>query len=227
MSETNTAMEIIRDTLTRTIDSIPKWPVCPIHLPRVIDPRCFGSIADEVLSTFVASGSTFSGCQAYCQTHKSRNDSRDAVLALFNNEHTPDITEFRDLVSKATLIIREAYKIYPIAFELRSVWQTRFSCHINTNVYVSLPTSDAFAMHKDPHQVFAVQLAGSKRWRFSTNQSGLLDDSGSVRSNPDSELFCQEGDVLFIPKGTPHCAKADELSVHVSISIEENTPSHD
>lgn len=229
MSETDTAMKIIRDKLTRMIDSIPRWPVCPIHLPRVVDPRCFGCIVGDVLSAFVVSGSTFSGCQAYSQTHKSRDYSRDAVLALFKNEHTPDITDFRDLVGRFTLIMREAYKIFPIAFELRSVWQSRFSCHINTNVYVSLPTSDAFAIHKDPHHVFAVQLAGSKRWRFSTNQSGQLDDSGSgsVSSNSDSELLCQEGDVLFIPKGIPHCAKANELSVHVSISIEEHMPSHD
>jgi hypothetical protein len=227
MSETNTAMGIISDTLTRTIDSIPRWPVRPIHLPGVADPRCFGCIADEVLFAFVASGNSFSGCQAYSQAHKSRDDSREAVLALFRSENPPDKADFRDLAGRFTLIMREAYKILPIAIELRSAWQSRFSCHINTNVYLSLPTSDAFTNHKDPHHVFVVQLAGSKRWQLSSNQSGQNDDSGTRHGNSGSEIICQEGDVLFIPKGTPHCAKAEELSVHVSISIEEDMPSHE
>lgn len=73
ISETisRTTSGIIRDTLTRTIDSIPRWPRCPIHRTQVFDPRYFGSIAHEVLSAFIAFGNSFLGCQAYSQAHKA------------------------------------------------------------------------------------------------------------------------------------------------------------
>jgi hypothetical protein len=220
----NTRSDTIRLALAHAIDSIPRWPLYSLHIPGVLDPQCFGSVLDSVMATFVASGSSYTGCQAYADVHKSRDDSRKAVLALFAGQNVPTASEFLQLATTCTLIIREAYKILPIARELRNVWKSRFSCHINTNLYLSSPTSDAFPLHQDPHHVCALQLVGSKQWWLC---AGERSEVPHIQTNQSTEALCQPGDMLFIPKGTLHRAKAADISVHVSISVEEQVLSRE
>lgn len=213
--------EINYIALTRAIDSILPWPLEPVHMPGVLKPQSLDSIPEVVISAFMSLGKTCLGFQAFLCTHKSRDDSREAIIELFNRQKSPTADDFLELRSTSTLIIREAYKFLPFANNLRNVWLKRFSCHINTNVYASSPSSDAFPWHKDPHHVFALQLAGTKRWWLSKEHDGDFtrhSDQGAI------EITSQIGDILFIPKGVPHRAQAAEMSVHISISVEEKAP---
>lgn len=213
--------KINHTALTRAIDSILPWPQGPVHLPGVLEPQSLDSIPEAVMSAFTSLGKTWPGFQAFLCTHKSRDDSRQAILELFNRQEPPNADDFIELMSTSTLIIREAYKFLPFADNLRKVWLNRFSCHINTNIYTSSPNSDAFPWHKDPHHVFALQLAGTKRWWLSKKHAG---DFPQYLDQESTEITSQIGDILFIPKGVPHRAQAAEMSVHISISVEEKAP---
>ena len=203
---------------TQVIDAVPRWPLCPIHISEAFHTFLLETVFDTVIELFVSSGEGYEGCQAYLGTHTSRSDSRNTVTALFGEATPATISSFLHLAATHTLIIREAYKILPFASEVRAVWMSRFSCHINTNLYLSSPSSDAFSLHQDPHHVFALQLSGSKRWHYSCdNDKGM-----GTQTILMTETLCKSGDILFIPKGTPHRAEAVSDSVHISVSIEEH-----
>jgi len=215
----HTIYELDQLSLIQVIDTIPQWPPHPVHVQAGFNPVRFGSVFDSVITTFVKSGADYAGCQAYAGVHKSRNESRETVSTMFTGHNIPSASDFLQLAESCTLIIREAYKIIPFCSEVRNIWISQFPCHINTNLYLSLQTSDAFPAHQDPHHVFALQLTGSKKWYFSTCESSEFHHTQTI---PMTEVLCQSGDILFIPKGISHRAKAVDLSVHLSVSIEED-----
>jgi hypothetical protein len=113
-------------------------------------------------------------------------------------------------------------------------------------IYAS-PNDRGFALHFDAFHVFVCQLVGKKRWRYSATPtvvapiySGKLDAEGEpvwshpregepiaddggrpIAAPPASELeevVLSEGDVLYLPPGTWHEARAIGRSVALSIS---------
>lgn len=76
---------------------------------------------------------------------------------------------------------------------------------VGTNVFVTPPNSQALNAHVDAHQIFVVQLMGTKRW--------LLGDTHQ-------EIVIDAGDVLYLPKGCLHEARTDGVtSIHETLGI--------
>lgn len=97
---------------------------------------------------------------------------------------------------------------------------------IQANAYVTPPTSRGFAVHHDTHDVFVLQTHGSKAWRVyppvvelagpDQPWKGSLGDPGE----PVLEEELRPGDALYIPRGSPHDAEAQEgVSVHITVGI--------
>ena len=104
---------------------------------------------------------------------------------------------------------------------------------VNVKCYYSTP-GYGFNTHFDAHVVTTLQIEGRKRWRFSSEpgvpfptDNAFLDDSGAVRyigrppsslaswevpqvdAHQHGEVVLEPGDVLCLPAGTWHGAKAD------------------
>jgi len=92
-----------------------------------------------------------------------------------------------------------------------------------TNVYFTPPGAQGFNTHHDTHDVFILQLEGSKRWR--TYPSAVQLPLPGQRffwktppSAPSMEFTLRQGDLFYCPRGIPHDARStDEASVHVSL----------
>ncbi len=113
-------------------------------------------------------------------------------------------------------------------------------------VYAS-PDDRGFALHTDAHHVFVLQLSGSKRWWFSRAPAAMAplwgsrvgpkrvaienradvtsvwrDDGGEPIVAPSleelEEVRLDEGDVLYLPPGTWHVARAIGRSLALSVS---------
>lgn len=93
---------------------------------------------------------------------------------------------------------------------------------VNANAYLSAAASKG-ARHFDFHDVFMVQLQGTKRWQVNkpliphpTEQlAGQNDDVGEQLL----DVVLKPGDVLYLPRGFWHeCETGDNASLHLTIS---------
>lgn len=75
---------------------------------------------------------------------------------------------------------------------------------VQANAYLTPAHERGLARHADGHDVFALQLHGSKWWD--------VDGIGDVCMEP--------GDVLYVPSGTHHVAETrDEASLHLTLGV--------
>jgi len=98
------------------------------------------------------------------------------------------------------------------------------SIPFQTNLYLTPPRSQGFRRHYDTHDVFILQIAGSKNWRIygspvelparGRGYSAFKEDSGALSD----KFVLQQGDLLYMPRGWYHEAISDEsTSLHVTL----------
>lgn len=101
---------------------------------------------------------------------------------------------------------------------------------VQANAYATPASARGFAVHHDTHDVFVLQVAGTKRWRIYAplvelplrhqRWSALLGDPGE----PVRDVTLGPGDTLYLPRGWPHEAvtHADD-SLHLTIGLHPPT----
>lgn len=109
-----------------------------------------------------------------------------------------------------------------------------FDAQVGVNVYLTPKGSRTFPVHVDDHDVFVLQVEGEKLWRLhelKQNPVMRLDykedlsftrEWGKERLDTPliAELTLKPGDVLYVPRGMPHCAVArNSTSLHLTVSI--------
>jgi len=125
-------------------------------------------------------------------------------------EHRVAITErLFDLYSEgATLIVNQAHSALPSLNGLCRNLTRELGFPVLANIYITPREVGGFCKHADDHEVLVMQIAGSKRW--------LLD----VQHAPLVEIDLQPGDLLYLPRGLAHAAKAQESdSIHVTLGL--------
>tara|TARA_R110002167_G_scaffold18526_5_gene69287 strand:- start:7412 stop:8578 length:1167 start_codon:yes stop_codon:yes gene_type:complete len=102
-----------------------------------------------------------------------------------------------------------------------------FSCHIQTNTYLTPPAEQGFRTHFDSHDVFILQISGSKDWRL----YGDPEDSpfrgerfrGMTRpaGEPALAFTLNPGDCAYIPRGYYHDAAntGEAPSLHITVGL--------
>jgi ribosomal protein L16 Arg81 hydroxylase len=101
-----------------------------------------------------------------------------------------------------------------------------FSCPFQTNIYLTPPGAQGAKAHYDTHDVFVLQIAGSKKWTIYGTPVGLplpaqdfdstIHELGAVTM----EFELAAGDVAYIPRGVVHDARStDTVSLHVTAGI--------
>lgn len=126
----------------------------------------------------------------------------------------------------ATLIIDYVHKLIPEISQFTSALRYQMGHPVQMNLYCSMPGKQGFKCHYDTHDVFILQIDGTKAWTvFSDTLKFPLKDQKSVDlSPPDSEpvLRCvlRPGDLLYIPRGHWHYAVATEQpSLHLTLGV--------
>ena len=103
---------------------------------------------------------------------------------------------------------------------------------VGANAYVTPPGCQGLAPHHDDVDVWVLHTAGAKAWRvYLPPQAGLArprahsaDLPRDALPPPAMEVTLRPGDVLYLPRGTPHEAVADEgatggeASCHITLS---------
>lgn len=144
------------------------------------------------------------------------------------------IDEVYDLFSRGYSIVlngleRNWHPMSPLIGALGNI----FCADIGINVYLTPEGSRTFSVHIDDHDVFVLQVYGAKDWRLHEfehlpnrrlDYRKDLDFPGYWHRPEDSplleEMRLSEGDLLYIPRGMPHCAVAKDMtSLHITVSI--------
>jgi ribosomal protein L16 Arg81 hydroxylase len=139
-------------------------------------------------------------------------------------DETPDPLRIYKLFDEgATITLRQLQHRVPALARLCRSAERQFSCSFQTNLYFTPANAQGFQTHHDTHDVFILQLAGSKRWQTyePAVQLPLPGQRYYWSTPPDppvKDFILHAGDLFYCPRGTPHDAHAaQEASVHISL----------
>lgn len=118
---------------------------------------------------------------------------------------------YRHYLEGATIVLESLHTYWRPLTDFCRDLEIALGQRLQVNAYITPPGSRGFAAHRDDHDVFVLQVSGSKSW--------LVYD----REDPDSVVIDDElrpGSSLYIPKGWPHEARTgDEASAHLTVGI--------
>ena len=127
----------------------------------------------------------------------------------------------------ATLILDHAHKRVPALADFTWKLQKELGHpSMHANIYCSWPSQQGFKIHFDTHEVFILQIDGTKEWFVfeDTVKYPYRGESPKSYTPPNAEpyIHCvlKPGDLLYIPRGHWHYAIAQEQpSLHVTFGI--------
>jgi ribosomal protein L16 Arg81 hydroxylase len=122
----------------------------------------------------------------------------------------------------ATIIVNDAQKGIRKLAKACIALEQELKISLQSNVYITPPNSQGFTAHYDPHDIFSLQIAGTKDWRIYDSGENLPTKVNPFRETP--KLLCefqrQPGDLLYIPRGVVHeASSSDAATVHVNFSL--------
>lgn len=170
----------------------------------------------------------------------AEQDLREGMLAMADATRSVAPSEFvadsgaidRVAVARlyrrgATIILNQLHQSdIALADFCRSVERV-FSCHVQTNIYLTPPGSQGFHTHYDNHDVFVLQIEGEKTWRLydrpvDAPYRGERFESGRHPvGEPSHSFVLKAGDCAYVPRGLMHDASAsgDTASLHVTCGL--------
>lgn len=135
------------------------------------------------------------------------------------------------LAAGATLVLQALHRTWPPLVRFGSELAVELGHPVQINAYVTPPQNQGFAPHYDTHDVFVLQIAGTKRWRIHEpvlpdplphqTWDGRRDQvRARAAQDPVIDTLLEPGDALYLPRGFLHSAVAQgELSIHLTIGV--------
>ena len=124
---------------------------------------------------------------------------------------------------------------YTIIVELEKLWRpVSIFCRrmdellhhkATAELYLTPAGAQGFDLHFDHHEVFVLQIAGSKRWQVyaPVTPSPVTEErisASAMTAPPLIETTVHAGDLLYIPRGCPHQGvTTDEYSLHITFGV--------
>jgi len=139
----------------------------------------------------------------------------------------PDLDRIRaEYRSGATISLPGFHRAWAPLGRLAAAIEAEFDHPVHTNVYITPGNAVGFSPHYDTHEVFVLQIAGSKRWRVHSpplslpHRSQPFDPRTYESSGPLFELDLLPGDLLYLPRGYVHTTQTSaSFSLHVTLGI--------
>ena len=126
----------------------------------------------------------------------------------------------------ATIMLQRVERSWPPLTALCGNLEQVFYHPVDANAYLTPASSQGFGVHYDTHDVFILQLAGSKHWRlYDAPLRVPLEsqpfDQLDVNPGPLSQqIDLHAGDLIYLPRGMFHEALTSTCSsLHVTVAI--------
>jgi bifunctional lysine-specific demethylase and histidyl-hydroxylase NO66 len=130
-----------------------------------------------------------------------------------------------------TVVLQGLHRTWAPVAGLAAGLNTDLGHPVQVNAYVTPASSTGFSAHYDVHDVFVLQVAGTKRWHVHApvhpdplRDQPWNDHAAAVRARAAEEPLLDEvlhpGDALYLPRGFLHSATAQgELSAHLTVGV--------
>lgn len=163
-------------------------------------------------------------------------DGKYVSPALYVQEIIQESGSIRDKVIKklsvidqfekgATVVVNAADRLSTAINRLIASLERYFIARSSANLYWTPPDTPGFGRHYDEHDVFILQLAGTKQWEvFSPKDTDMYSTTTASFSTDHANPLCacvlQSGDLLYIPRGFPHrAAPLGHRSLHLALGL--------
>lgn len=135
----------------------------------------------------------------------------------------------------ATVVLQGLHRLWPPVIDFVRHMVDDVGHPVQANAYITPPGNRGFDFHYDVHDVFVLQVAGTKRWVVhepvhahplpSQPWTGYRDRIAErVGGDPVIDTVLAEGDALYLPRGWVHAAQAlDTTSIHLTIGVSATT----
>jgi lysine-specific demethylase/histidyl-hydroxylase NO66 len=122
----------------------------------------------------------------------------------------------------ATIVLQSLHRFWPPATQLCRELEIALGHQAQANAYITPPGARGLAVHEDSHDVFVLQAFGRKHWEVYERRHGGSHEAGG--EGPVLSVELQPGECLYLPKGTPHAARAQEAtSGHLTVGVLSTT----
>ncbi len=137
---------------------------------------------------------------------------------------------FDEFRAGATLVLHGLQRSCPPLTLFCRALELELAHSVQANAYITPAGARGLGVHYDTHDVFVLQLAGTKAW--SIHEPVLADPLPSQPWNPTAAdagppvltVELAAGDCLYVPRGFLHSARAqDALSAHLTIGVNTTT----
>ncbi|HCO99865.1 MAG: hypothetical protein CL573_01505 [Alphaproteobacteria bacterium] len=151
-----------------------------------------------------------------------------------NHQQTmqPDAEKVKSWLRRgASIVANDIDTLTPGLISAAEALENRLGAKVQSNLYCSWQTHQAFPTHFDTHEVFALHVAGEKVWRIYEGrlENPVANDAfmnveedfnEQHRGKLLEEVTLRPGDVLYIPRGQYHDALASsEGCIHLSFGV--------
>ena len=145
----------------------------------------------------------------------------DRVLSLFAEGHT--------------VVLQGLHRLWPPIVQFAGDLGAELGHPVQVNAYITPEGSQGFSAHYDVHDVFVLQIAGSKRWivhppaypdplrtqPWTDRRQAVVE---RAREEPLLDEVLVAGDTLYLPRGYIHSAEAiGGTCIHLTVGIQPYT----
>ncbi|MEV6847799.1 cupin domain-containing protein [Actinoplanes sp. NPDC051411] len=135
----------------------------------------------------------------------------------------------------ATLVLQGLHRLWPPLIDYARRLGEQLRRPLQVNAYLTPPGSRGFSTHYDTHDVFVLQVDGTKHWRIhepvlpdpieQQAWGGRADEvAATAEGEPAIDVTLAPGDALYLPRGWLHSAEAQgSRSLHLTIGIRSLT----
>ena len=142
-----------------------------------------------------------------------------------------DTALWRKFADGATLVLQALHRTWDPVSDFSSRLSTELGHPVQANAYITPPQNRGFDDHYDVHDVFVLQIEGTKRWIIHepvhpdplrdqpwTDRRSAVAEAAKGQAYIDTVL--EPGDALYLPRGWLHAAQAQgEVSIHLTLGI--------
>jgi hypothetical protein len=169
----------------------------------------------QLIDTARFTGSGGAGAQIADQV------SDDRVLELF--------------AGGCTLVLQGLHRLWPPLIDFAGALVSDLGHPVQINAYITPAQSQGFSAHYDVHDVFVLQIAGTKRWTihppvlpdplrtqpWTDRRTAVARAAGAA---PEIDTVLKPDDALYLPRGWLHAATAHgEISAHLTVGVHNLT----